>query len=533
MLQRLKTLTLMQLNFSKFKTNLSNKKKAVVAILLRVLGVCIVTVAMFFIFMFLEKIIHIKVDEQLLLFVLGLTQIFSIISSTLSLCDQLYLSKDNLLLLSYPVKHSEIFFSKLINNYIKEFYKNLFFLVPIIISFGIFSGDFLYFLNGIILIVILPLFSVVIGGILSIPFSFVKRVIKTNAILQTTIYLLFIFAIFYLIFLFLNKLPKPLRILALYNSFIKLVEHFIIQFNSALLFYRNTVFLLFSFRAYYDYLIAFGSLIGLFLVLVFLVRPLYFKIVSLSQKMSAKKHSSKYKKNGVFLSFLTKEFRAIFRIPGKLSSLLSFAISFPFLMYIMNTIFMAINTSELGNLLIVGFNVVISLILITASNTQTAVSITSEGEEFAVLKTAPTQTYKIVYAKIIVNAIFSTIGIVLGMIVLGLITNIESWQIVCLFWTIFFVNLAHIIWSFQLDIINPRLSDFSRTRTTNHNPNIAKSLLVGLLISIIFGAISLFFFFELQFLGWTRVIFLAMAFLLVRIYLFYINLRVYFKRIEL
>ena len=71
MLQRLKTLTLMQLNFSKFKTNLSNKKKAVVAILLRVLGVCIVTVAMFFIFMFLEKIIHIKVDEQLLLFVLG------------------------------------------------------------------------------------------------------------------------------------------------------------------------------------------------------------------------------------------------------------------------------------------------------------------------------------------------------------------------------------------------------------------------------------------------------------------------------
>jgi hypothetical protein len=87
--------------------------------------------------------------------------------------------------------------------------------------------------------------------------------------------------------------------------------------------------------------------------------------------------------------------------------------------------------------------------------------------------------------------------------------------------------------SFQLDILNPQLSESAKTGGLNTNTNIGSSILSGLLVAVFFTAIGLFFFMDSLAAGWTRLIALAIAFLIGRLILFIINLKVYFKRIEL
>ena len=116
--KRLKVLINLQLDKkSKFKAHESIKKK-VAYVFIRLLLAIIVTAVCYFGLFFFQSIMSLNVNQSLLLFVIGFTQIISIIAAMLTLTNQLYLSKDNAILFNFPVKTNEIFISKLIVFYI-------------------------------------------------------------------------------------------------------------------------------------------------------------------------------------------------------------------------------------------------------------------------------------------------------------------------------------------------------------------------------------------------------------------------------
>ncbi len=534
--KRMNALIRMQLVDGRKFRNMSNKK-IIVYFLLRILTVALITVVASAIMYVFQNLMFLDVNQNLLLFFIGIVLIISTIGNTNLLMDSLYTNKDNFILFALPAQHNEIFLSKLIVFYIKEFVRNLYLLLPVLLGFAFITSNFnfLYLLHTILLLALLPALPVLLGALLSIPAMYIKKLLKRFSWMQVVLGVGVLVAVFWLITLALNALPRPLRLVALYRSFMEGVNGFISTTNDWLFVIKDMVNTLFLTRTVLDYVIMFGAIIALIGLVWALAMPFYFKLVShFSERTGVGKHKAdKFKQRTTFQTCFIKEVRTIVRTPGRLFTYIAFLIAFPFLIYIMNTIFSAINTNPLGDTLIIVFNLIIGLLLATAGNTLSATALSVEGNEFALLKTAPSQTYKVAWAKITFNMILSTLGLLLGCLTYSLLTQVSIGSAIGFTFVMVLFNTAHIFQSFQFDILNPRLNDFAQTGNANDNPNIGRSLFSGVLIAVGVGAFAAFFMLDNLASGWIKLIILALAFFVLRLFLFMANLKVYFKRIEL
>lgn len=534
--KRMNALVRMQLSEGRKFRNMQAKNIAVYFLLrvLLIVGITVLSAGIMYIF---QNFMYLNINQNLLLFFVGVTLLISVFGNTNLLMESLYLNKDNFILFAFPARHNEIFLSKLIVFYIKEFVRTLYLLLPVFLGFAFITQSFSvwYVLNTVILVFLLPLVPVLLGALLSIPAMYIKKLLKKYSWLQIIFGLAVLGGIFWFITWLLSTLPEPLRLVALYRSFMDGVNGFIGTTNDWLFVIKDMVNTLFASRTALNYVIMFGTVIALIGLVWTLAMPFYFKLVShFTEQSGVSKHKAvKTKRLSTFSTCFVKEFRNITRTPGRLFLYLAFLIAFPFLIYVMNTIFSKINTNPLGDTLIIVFNLVIGLLLATASNTISATAISVEGEEFALLKTAPSQTYKVAWAKITFNMIISTIGVLLGCLTYALITQVDVWSAIGFTFVMLLFNTAHIFWSFQLDILNPRLNEFAQTGNANDSPNIGRSLLAGVLIAICVGVFAAFFMLDDLAGGWIRLIAVAVVFFAIRLFLFMANLKVYFKRIEL
>ena len=122
MFKKLKILTLLQLS-----DRVKIKKDMTIPQKLGVVGKTILGMGVSYgifdlLFFLIFGLINFKASENLLILVLFLMQVLSIVSCTISLSDTLYISKDNQMLLTYPVKHIYVYISKLVVAYILELY---------------------------------------------------------------------------------------------------------------------------------------------------------------------------------------------------------------------------------------------------------------------------------------------------------------------------------------------------------------------------------------------------------------------------
>ena len=194
---------------------------------------------------------------------------------------------------------------------------------------------------------------------------------------------------------------------------------------------------------------------------------------------------------------------------------------------------MNMDRSSLGNQLILIFNILIILILITASNTASAVAITTEGFEFVLLKTAPSKTLQVAWAKMAFNFIITSIllllSFVLFRIALPVFNRTDIWL---MFIFAFLFNASQIFWSFQIDILNPKLSDYASTGSITDNDNIKKALGNGFLVSIAFTLLSIFVFLFFESIAWILLIIMMFIWLGFRFLSFNTYLKAYFVDIE-
>jgi hypothetical protein len=182
----------------------------------------------------------------------------------------------------------------------------------------------------------------------------------------------------------------------------------------------------------------------------------------------------------------------------------------------------------------VAFNDMITLSILSANNANVASSISSEGHEFAVLKTAPSNTSIICYAKIAVTSIVNLIALILTFIMLTFTTTLGAVDLILMFVLLFVITTGHILWSFQLDINNPRILDYAmKGNNVVDNANIGKAIVIGFGIATIAGVLSLLLLMDNYVTGWIRLLLIAAAFYASRHYLLYRNVKVYFNDIQM
>lgn len=540
MFRRIKLLTMLQLS-DRIKLKKTNSIKDVLARTgLAILSIALVTAICTGIIYALCDIMSIPKLDSLIVFVIFFLQVLSIISCTSGLLKTLYLGKDNQILLSYPAHHVEVFLSKILVFYIYELIKGVFILLPLLIGFGLIFKlmSVVYIIVSLFMVLILSLLPVLMGAFLTIPVLFVTRLLNKMVVVKGVLAIGLLVGLFYLVYLLMELIPVPLRIVALYNSFIMKFVGFITSVNKYALFYNNIGNIITGNNLFGNLLIIVGVILGLIILVAILAMPLYFNLASKSHEHSnVKKHKGgNVAHKNVFFTFVKKEWLLSIRNLGDFIGNYSFMFATPYVAYVLVSIFSAIDRNLLGHHMTIVFTAFIVLVLASASNTSSAMAITKEGSEFVLLKTVPSDASKMAWAKIFFNLFFSSIMIIVSFVVVAVfcdrIENMNTlWMMLI---AVLLINVGLVFWSFQIDIMNPNLREYASNGDTSSVKNESLSILVGLIVSLVFVIISLIILMDGDNMvwNWFRIIGLSSVFLVMRTYLFVSYLKNVFPDIE-
>lgn len=535
MIERVKLLVLLQLN-NKLKRFERGSKRIYRTIAVNIVILLLVSVVATLAIYAIKNIFYLPVNEFFAIFILLLTQLISIITSLLGISTDLYHSKDNQILFPFPVKNDEIFLSKMIVYYIQELLRNLFFLVPILIALGFNQGaGFLYYFNVIPITLLLPLISVFTATVLSVPFVYLKNFLKHHNVISAFLTLILFGLIFYLIYSLVSLIPIPIRLVQLYNRFIIALTMFMQKIAQYSFIYKYIGYILYSIDPWIHYLWVILITLGLGLLNYLIAKPLYFKLTSSVNEntVKPKKITTLRESKSLFMTFFRKELIIARRSPNELIHDYALLMSLPALMFVINYIYMGMNRSSLGNSLVLILNVFIVLLVVAGSNTAAATSITREGYEFILFKTAPYDTSRMAWAKMLFNLLFTTLVISISFLLFSFALPVfpkkDIWLL--LVFTLL-VNIGHMLWSMQLDIVNPKLSEYATSGSLTTNDNIKKSLTIGIILSLVFTVAGVCAFILIDELGWPFMIILGVLFLIYRFFSFNSYLKAYFIDIE-
>ena len=542
MFKKLKILTLLQLSDRvKIKKDLTIAKK-IGQIGKTLLGMLVSFGIFSVLFYAVFGLIKFKASENLLTLVIFATQVLSIISCTVSLSDTLYISKDNQMLMTYPVKHIFIYISKLLVVYILELYKSLMFTFPLFMAYGLMAGGILnvnYVVSLVFFSIFLPLVPVLIGAIVSIPVVLISKLLKRVPFVKGVMTVAIFVGLALLTGLVVKLLPDEIRLVALWNSFLKAFEGVVANVNKFSLYSMFVGRALYSNQPVLNNIYFYLTLLGVLIVGIALSLPLFFKLASSAQENSIdKKHSSRnVVHKSTFFTFMRKELLLSIRNMNDFSSNYLFLFVMPFVLILMTSIYVRIDRNPLGYSMTYAFCGLLALLMLSASNTASATAISSEGTEFTLLKTAPGKTSNIVWAKVLINGILSFISLIISFILLGLFLGdkVNIGQLWLVFTFVVLIDIGLILWSIQLDILNPSMKEYATTQNRGDVKNFSTSITIGIVASVIFSSIMIVLFWVSSNLLINTVILVGLGLLFVggRIYLLINYINTYFHEIEL
>ena len=290
--RRLKYLVLLQAGEKFRNVKVANKKKLAFKIFLGVLAAAAVTFVIYFVLNYIKSKFSINISENLFTSVVFITQVISIITCIGSMMAILYENKENLILMAFPCKYNEIFISKIIVFTIEEMKKSCFFVIPFLLSYGVVSGaSYPYWLQIIPVWIFMTLFPVLVSAILSIPSIFIKKFLENHSLLYAGCIVVLLVGLFALVIYVLSLVPTPIRLVALYDSFMKGFNNALVSINRYAAFYNFIGRMMFGIKVYM-YLPIVLLILVVTAVLCFLIAmPFYFKAASSSTENSVnKKH---------------------------------------------------------------------------------------------------------------------------------------------------------------------------------------------------------------------------------------------------
>lgn len=535
--RRVKYLSLMQMGEQlRAKKTRTGKVKAFITFLKGCITIA-VTAVMIFLLSFLNGTFKVQPSKEMFTTFILFTQIVTLLSCMGSMMSVLYTSKDNTMLLAFPCTYGEIFLSRLAVFSINELKKSAYFLVPILLAFGIQVGGVAYWLMLIPMWAVLCLLPVFISALLSVPFIYLKRFLDKYTSVYIALIALVIAGLFVGVTIILKTLPDPLRLVAMYGKFIKKLEGAFASVYKYSLWYSFIAAAMYGEAVYWTLPAALGVFAGFGFACFLVVRPFYFKAVSSTVEAGrTKKHKQRHHKhNNLFLTFFRKELKLFFRNSQSVTSSVTTILIFPLISYVFNFLLIIINKNAFGDFMSIAFNLMITLSVLSANNAQAAAAISSEGSEFAVLKTAPSDTSLVCWAKIAVTILVNLVAMAATFVMLAIITDLSVVNLTLMALLLIILTTAHIMWSFQLDINNPRILDYAQKgNNVVDNVNIGKAILIGFIAATIIGVLSLLLLIDTTIVsGWIRLFAIAIAFLVARFYLLRRNIKVYFNDIQM
>ncbi len=510
-MKKLRALVLMQirdkLDFSWTATTKSKIQKIVLSLIKFIL----ITVAVIFILKIIQLFgvfYYSQVVDVMIIFVSVLV-VLSIISCTLGLMRNLYFADDNKVLVTLPLPSNTLFLSKIIIFYLYELKKSLDLLVPCILGFMISAftngqvtiAVFFWMWIPILLIVLLP---VLIASFLSIPAMYINMLFKKFPIVEIIALIIAIgLAIFGVVYL-INLIPENIDLIHQWPAIKQSINNFLMGWKEKT---GILCYLVYVMTGSYEpaklmYIIDWKTVLALVILIAIaailvvlaylIIKPLFFRMLTKSFEFD-KNIIDTEKENKVhkpFITFVNKEFRINIRDVEFSGSYLAVYIIVPILILLLNSLFAAMNTKLSGDIMTYGFNMLLILLPLLASNSMIATLYSKEGRAGYIKKTKPINPITPLFSKLLFNLIFSIPTIVITVFIFASFSKIGAGVSILLAIAILLIQYGHIFYSATLDIMNPQNEQYATVGEEISNPNENKSTLVAFIMSIVIALIS-------------------------------------------
>ena len=526
---------------------LQSKKNFIFKIVFALLKFAIITAAIYAAFFFLSYLrltsLYEGINTNFFAIIFSVMFILSLITCTFGLTKWLYLSKDNQVLLTMPASRTTVFLSKWIVYYIYEFLRNLTYIIPILVAYGIVNHMSVGFYFWLILAnVIITLLSLSVGALLSIPALFLNMITQRVKFLKylfvTSLVVLIVLALIY----FINLIPENLDIMSNWGTIFWQIQDVLNKFavNFAGLYYLAIAFVgkrsgtinkFFFPEQWYSLLAILGIILVVAGLTFLIIRPLFFRMTSSPFEFTKTQglRARKNRKTNPFWGSFKKDALITVRSGDKFGSLVVIAIIMPLAILLLNKVFNAMDTRLNGTLMTLAFNVLMILLIALSSNGAVSKLYSEEGRSAYLNKTAPTKYYMVLLPKLLLNLICINISIIISTVIFAKNAGFDVGATIMSIISLCAIYTGHLFWSASLDIMNPQNEQYATTGEHTNNPNEIKSTIMAFFIAAIFTLGFFFLVKESQTTVWVKLLCISLVFVAWNIWMYFSKVKLYYK----
>lgn len=449
-----------------------------------------------------------KVPDSVLSILFSVMLLLSVLSCTTGLTKAMYFSKDNFVLLTLPASPLKVYLSKLIIFFCFELKKNFSFLVPMFVGYFIINDyPFGFYPWLLVCFFFISVLTVSIAALLSIPAMWLSTIYKRHRALQNFIITVAVATSVLALFFIVSMIPDDLNLLTNW-------DYIFVKIQEGLDWYKHT------FSALYDLtrmisgeqitdaivltvtwpvektLLRFGLLIlanALLLAIgLLIVRPLFYTMAS--KPFEYLKAQVKPRKNRRLPSSVTSIYSELlksFKNSERLSTNVGVMIAIPILIFLLNSLFVAMNTDTFGDQLIVASNLLIILLIALNANSYASTVFSRDGRSAYLIKVQPKNPLSLLVAKVVPTALFCLVSLLTTFVILTQTTNLPFIDCAFLILAVIFIYLAHLCYCIDLDVMNPHTEIYAAMGEYENDPNELKATAAAFAISFLVAGVTL------------------------------------------
>lgn len=465
------------------------------------------------------------------------------ITVTWSLTKSMYYSNDNPILLVLPCKHTYVYLSKLIVFYLYEIIKNFSFMIPLFVAYGILNGyTILYYFWVVICFVFISMIPVLFGAILSIGVMWFYNFLRNYKRIQFTSLLIVVSAVTFGVVKIINLIPDSIDLIGTWRTTYWEIQDFLTSFTKDFYVFHKVVemmvgkienlnVILFTGETFLTLLLIILVVAALFGIGFVTVRPVFYAMASKPFEYTKKKRKIKgNKERNKIVSILRTETLLTFRNSDRIFTNIGLLISMPILIFFLNKIFYAMDTRLLGDSISICFNILIILLIALSSNAYAASVFSKDGRSGYLIKVQPYKEQPLLLSKLVVNTVFMVLSFIATLVVLVEVSSLGLTKSIVTILACMFIYFAHLFYSAELDIMNPKPELYTTINENANNPNETKSTVAAFLVSFLVFGLLLFLLIENSNLStYLKVMFVGFFFMIFRLYMLINKIKLYYK----
>ena len=536
-----------RLNFKR----LDVKNVKVFNIVVSILGTILKFASVFalcFVFLFVAKKLSLfapnRVPGEVMSLLFSAMLFASICSCVVGLTKSMYYARDNAVLLTLPCKPIQVYLSKLVIFFIFELKRNLSFMVPLFLAYFYSHGyKFFAYLWMLVCMVVISLLTVAIGALLSIPSMWIANFFRQHKWLQMTLLAVAVAGAIYALFFAISLIPENINIVKKWYNIQTHIHNFFYGTYPEKFGVLNKMTILFLGQRnimgamvfpFWSTALKFFILLAVTAVLLgaglLIVQPMFYSMASkpfeyLKKPVKAKPNKLRSRR----WSAVYNEWLIAFKSSSRMSANVGVLVAIPMLIFLLNKIFLAMSTREIGNHMVVAFNILIILLVALNANCSSASIFSKDGRSSYLIKTQPSKYPILILSKLMPNTVFVCASIFATFVVMINTLSLGFKELIVLMCGVGFIYLAHMLYSAELDLMNPQIELYATVGSSENNPNETKSTVMAFLISFITALAVFLLLAEGSGNVAIKVFMVGLGLLCYRVYIFFAKLRLYYN----